>query len=352
MTRLSDDNIHHLRELVDRPDMGGTKYRLVRRLATGGMGTVYLAHDTELDRQVAIKVLTLPDASGELVDRMLHEALIVAKLEHPAIVPIHDVGRLDDGRVYYAMKHVQGDTLEIYLKDDPPLNERLSLFRRVCEAVAFAHSRGVIHRDIKPGNIMVGPFGEVLVMDWGVARVRDGCFAEPGASTPALQANDEPLPEDRTSEGTIVGTPAYMSPEQAGGNNRLVDERSDIYSLGATLYFLLTGRAPSEDGTPAPGEEEPGRRNSISPRSLNRDVSRQLNAICLKAIAPDRTERYASAADLSDDIGRYQAGHPVRAYPENILEQAGRWLSNNRFIVYIILAYVVLRAIIFFVMQP
>src|SRR5690349_19374580 len=166
------------------------------------MGAVYLAEDRELDRLVAIKVLNTPEISDDLRNRMVREAQIIARLEHPGIVPVHDVGTLPDGRIFYAMKLVRGSRLDEYAAQGASLRDRLRKFQAVCDAVAFAHAHGVIHRDLKPQNIMIGSFGEVLVLDWGVAKIRDD-----GHSSVAYQ----------TMEGTVIGTRHYMSPEQARG---------------------------------------------------------------------------------------------------------------------------------------
>ena len=173
MRFLSDDAVNRLRRVVDLPDLSGTKFDVIERIASGGMATVYLVEDRELERRVALKVLSVPDESGALAHRMKQEALVVARLEHPSIVPIHEVGRLDDGRVYYVMKYVEGVTLEEHVLRQPNLPERLRIFHRICEGVAFAHVHDVIHRDLKPSNVMVGAFGEVLIMDWGIHRVSD-----------------------------------------------------------------------------------------------------------------------------------------------------------------------------------
>jgi len=166
---LSDAALRRLRDAADAPDLTGTKYEIVDRIGQGGMGTVYRARDRELHRDVALKVIRLPEASPDIAGRMLREAHTLAQLEHPGIVPIHDVGTLSDGRTFYAMKLVRGAPLDA-LPPDPPA-ERFRIIERLCEAVAFAHAHGVIHRDLKPQNVMVGPFGEVLVMDWGVAKL-------------------------------------------------------------------------------------------------------------------------------------------------------------------------------------
>ncbi len=178
MKWLSDDRLNHLRSIVGNPDFSSTKYTFVKELGRGGMGTVYLAEDTELNRHVAIKVLNTPEVTGDLRNRMIREAQIIARLEHPGIVPVHDVGTLPDGRIYYAMKFVRGSRLDEYAAQGASLRDRLRKFQAVCDAVAFAHAHGVIHRDLKPQNIMIGSFGEVLVLDRGVAKLKPQIEAE------------------------------------------------------------------------------------------------------------------------------------------------------------------------------
>src|SRR5215472_14288244 len=171
MKFLSDKAVERLRHDADIPDLTGTHYRLVERVARGGMGVVYAAEDEKLQRRVALKVLDVPGDDGELANRLIREARVLARLEHPGIVPVHDVGTLADGRVFYTMKFVEGQRLDKYVADLKSVPDRLRIFLRICDAVGFAHARGVLHRDLKPANIMIGPFGEVLVMDWGLAKI-------------------------------------------------------------------------------------------------------------------------------------------------------------------------------------
>jgi len=180
MKWLSDRVVERLKTDLQWPDLSNTRYRALRYLARGGMGMIWLAEDTILNRQVALKVLDPADNSGELASRLLREARVLARLEHPGIVPVHDAGTLDDGRAFYCMKYVEGQRLDQYLRNIRALPERLKLLERIAEPLAFAHSKGILHRDLKPENVMIGPFGEVLVMDWGVAKVKDAVRPEAG----------------------------------------------------------------------------------------------------------------------------------------------------------------------------
>ena len=339
MKWLSDDRLDHLRTLVANPDFSSTKYRFVKELARGGMGTVYLAEDTELDRLVAIKVLNTPDVTEDLRNRMVREAQIIARLEHPGIVPVHDVGVLPDGRVFYAMKYVRGSRLDEYAAENSSIRDRLRKFQAVCDAVAFAHAHGVIHRDLKPQNIMIGSFGEVLVLDWGVAKILWSAAAWRRFRIEAPDRGESgagPPHSKDTAHGTIVGTRDYMSPEQARGEIDQLDERADIFSLGAVLYFMLTNKPPGE----------------VRPRSVNPAVSKAAEAICLKAMARSPDERYSSASDLSVDVGRLLDAETVSAYRESAFEKVSRWTSKNRFLVLLVLAYLLMRIFFAFTSRP
>ncbi len=325
MSPLTPDSIARLREAVEIPDLAGTPYDVVEPIGRGGMGVVYRVYDRELCRDVALKVLTARDVSEEGRARMLHEARILARLEHPGVVPVHDVGTLSDGRVFYTMKLVRGHRLDEYARGNHDIADRLRVFVRACEAVAFAHSQGVVHRDLKPSNVMVGAFGEVLVMDWGVAKLlaRNDTAPSNSTATPPVAA---PGTLVDTATGAVMGTPGFMAPEQARGESARVDSRSDIYALGALLRSVL-----ETDARPTP---------------------RRLRAICEKATALDPASRYPDVASLSDDLQRFAAGHAVSAYDERWTERARRLAGRHRVATTLVCAYLLMRVLIFFLNRP
>jgi serine/threonine protein kinase len=324
MMRLSNPILRRLSEVTAMPDLPGERYTLEERLGEGGMGTVYAAYDDALDREVAVKVAHTRD-DGALAERLRQEARVLARLEHPGIVPVHDVGLLRDGRIFYVMKRVRGLTLRDSARALPDTDRRLNVFERICETVAFAHQHGVVHRDLKPDNVMVGAFGEVLVLDWGVAKLlRAAQTEQPAPPNSAALAG-------HTQAGTVLGTPGFMAPEQAQGGP--VDQRADVYALGAILYELIAGETPAQNG-------------ALAELQRRRDLPRRLRAICALALAAAPAARYASAAELADDIARYRAGQPVRAYHETIFDRIERLFAIYRTPILLVLAYLVMRAAI------
>jgi len=338
MRWLSDSTVRHLKRVAEWPDLNETKYRLLDELGRGGMGTVYLAEDTVLGRKVALKVVATAAARPEAAERMLAEARIVARLEHPGIVPVHDAGALPDGRVFYAMKRVDGRRLD-ELAAERPLPERLRIFERICEAVAFAHAAGVVHRDLKPENVMVGAFGEVLVMDWGVAKLLAAAEAPAQGSA---GARGRPA----TEAGTVLGTLTYMAPEQAEGSAAGSAPAVDVYALGAVLYFLVTLRAPFDADAASGRARGQARIPPPAPRKLDPSIPAPLEAIALQAMATDSAARYVSAADLAADVARFLEGQPVGAYRESLFEKAGRFIGRYRAPILLVGAYLVMRALL------
>jgi serine/threonine protein kinase len=287
------------------------------------MGSVWLADDTVLNRRVALKVLDLIAPQDDLGTRLFQEARILAGLEHPGIVPVHDAGTLTDGRAFYCMKYVEGETLTQHIAGKS-IPEKLRLLERIAEPLDFAHARGYIHRDLKPENVMIGAFGEVLIMDWGLAKV--GAKARKAAPDEISAVSRCLRDESRgTGQGGVLGTPGYMSPEQARSSTAEVDHRTDIFSLGAILAFMLTGMAPGEAPTVTSG------------------VSPPLRAICEKAMAADPNARYQSAGEMAADTVRYLGGEPVLAHPEDLLERAGRVYARHRTAIVLIAVYLLMR---------
>ena len=309
MSLISGKALRHLQRVLEEPELEGERYRLGPLLGRGGMGVVYQATDLSLGREVALKVLRPEFAEGAADVRFRREAQILARLEHPGIVAVHDVGTLRDGRRFYVMKLVRGARL-----DDPSqrrsLPERLRSFLRICETIECAHVRGVIHRDLKPGNILVGEFGEVLVLDWGIARVLAAPPEVPGAAPSTLPDDGD------TASGTVLGTPGYMAPEQQSGQIDLVDARSDVFSLGAILRDLAA------ECDPAP---------------------RPLQSIWRKAMSLEAGDRYSSAAALAADVGRFLDAQPVLAHRETWSECAGRIYRTYQTAILLVLAYLTMR---------
>jgi serine/threonine-protein kinase len=292
----------------------GLRFRVLRPHAQGGLGAVFVALDTELHREVALKQILDHHADDPISrQRFLLEAEITGGLEHPGVVPVYGLGTYGDGRPYYAMRFIQGDSLkhaidrfhaDVGLRTDPvkrslELRKLLRRFTDVCNAIAYAHSRGVLHRDIKPGNVIVGKYGETLVVDWGLAKAVGR--ADPGAvpdERTLAPSSSSSLAE--TLPGSALGTPAYMSPEQAAGELDRLGPRSDDYSLGATLYCLLTGRPPflGEDAGSILRQVQQG--EFPAPRALDPALDRALEAVCLKAMATKPEDRYATPRARAD----------------------------------------------------
>ena len=324
------------------------EYTLVREIARGGMGQIYFGEDPKLKRNVAVKVSSVSECGED--PRFSKEAEVLAQLAHPNIVPIHNIGVDAQGRPFYSMKLVKGRTLQVVLKQirdgdaaavkDYPTATLLTIFRKVCDAIMFAHSKGILRRDLKPENIMVGEYGEVLVMDWGLAKVL-GEREEQGSVSRVNDTGDYGM----TMEGGVMGTPQYMSPEQATGMVAELDERSDIYSLGGILYAILTLRPPI-DGTTLDEVLTKVKNGSISsmvikrgkkgeanvgtPATMGMEVPEALQAVTMKAMATDRNKRYASVEGLAEDIEAYQNGFATSAEQAGAMRQGMLFIKRNK----------------------
>jgi len=322
----------------------GQRFQILRPHARGGLGAVFVARDTELNREVALKQILDHHADDQVSRaRFVIEAEITGGLEHPGIVPVYGLGAYPDGRPYYAMRFIQGDSLkeaiaafhaDQALQRDPgrrSLAKRklLSRFLDVCDAIDYAHSRGIVHRDLKPGNIIVGKHGETLVVDWGLAkalgRAEPSAVSEERLLVPSLSSGSaETLP------GSALGTPAYMSPEQAVGDLEHLGPRSDVYSLGATLYSLLTGKPPfahDDAGTVLRAVQK----GDFAPlRQFDPTIDPALETVCLKAMALKPQDRYPTPRALAEDIERWTADEPVTAWREPFSRRARRWARRNR----------------------
>ena len=305
---------------------GGSRYRLLEEIARGGMGIIYRAVDDSLGREVAVKVLHekfTPDSA--MARRFADEARITAQLQHPAIMPVHDVGTLADGRPFLAMKLIKGSTLDYLLEaQSDPAQERgryLAIFEQVCQVLAYAHAHDVIHRDLKPANVMIGAFGEVQVMDWGLAKVLTSQGGEPPGDDPqATKAPTEVVSlRDTdglfTQAGSVLGTPAFMPPEQAAGAVDEVDAQSDVFGLGAILAVILTGQPPfvatSAETTRVKAAQ--GKVQECFARLDGNGADPELVALCKRCLAPDKGERPADGGEVAKAVAQMRAAAEERA---------------------------------------
>ena len=285
---ISEPALDRLAAMFREPDVSGTRYELLSILGRGGMGVVYLARDTVLQREVALKIVERPQDEA-------NEARILARLEHPGIVPVHDFGQLPDGRQFYAMKRVRGDRLDRWMTPGRGLAERLGVFLRVCDALAFAHAHGVVHRDLKPENVMVGEFGEVLVLDWGIAQSM----------------------QNAKGEMQIAGTPDYMAPEQARGG--AVDRRADVFALGVMLESIAGEAA--------------------------------IAAIARKARSAEPAARYPDVPAMAAEVNRFLAGRAVEAHREGIVDRLARVGRRYRLPILLVLTYLVARVLLLWLLR-
>lgn len=321
----------------------GTRFRILRPHAKGGLGEVFVARDQELGREVALKEIRNdhshhPDAR----QRFVREAEITGGLEHPGIVPVYGLGQYKDGRPFYAMRFIRGDSLKeavdpfhrsspLITYDSAAFRKLLGRFIDVCNAIEYAHSRGVLHRDLKPGNIMLGKYGETLVVDWGLAKAQGHKPGTPHDGEQTLRPSTGSGSSD-TLMGEAVGTPAFMSPEQAAGRLDELGPASDVYSLGATLYYLLVGKAPFTKQVDDLLKRVQ-RGDFPAPRRLKPEIPQPLEAICLRAMAIRPQDRYVNPHALADDIEHYLADEPLVALPDSFGDRIRRFARRNRTLV-------------------
>jgi serine/threonine protein kinase len=332
--------VHTLDQTLNAPTRERSRYSITRLHAEGGLGRVYVARDNDLGRDVALKEIKPEQAQHpEAWRRFLKEAQVTGQLEHPNIVPVYELGRRqEDQQPFYCMRLVRGQTLRAAIaayheraqtgkSDALELRRLLGAFVNVCQAVGYAHARGVVHRDLKPDNVVLGSFGEVVLLDWGLARLVDEAAAE--GSLPAMRI-DTQVRGDATQAGVPMGTPAYMAPEQAEGRLDLIDARTDIYGLGAMLYEILTGHPPHEGPCTAQVLQRIVSGDTPRARAAGLRVPVALDAVCARAMAKARAKRYARAPDLAEDVQRYLADEPVSVYAESWPVRAARWMRKHQ----------------------
>ncbi|MGN6370630.1 MAG: serine/threonine-protein kinase [Phycisphaerae bacterium] len=347
------------------PASTGGGFTIIRQHARGGLGLVNLARDEAIQREVALKQILPQHADNPILKkRFLYEAQITGQLEHPSIVPVYSLGADDAGAPYYIMRFVRGRTLDAIIVEHHSspnpivFRELLRRFIAVCQAVAYAHSRGVIHRDLKPSNVMLGDYGETLVLDWGLAKdiknkTDPALFAESSSienrkskiENASPTASIVPASTELTAHGQIIGTPAYMAPEQAEGRTELHGPVTDIYALGGILYKILSGQSPQAPTASTAGSNTGQRRlvfaASPPPSKYNKDVHPVLEQLCLRAMAPDPAARYQRALELAQDIQRWLDEHPLQIRPATSAARLQKFLTNNLILLFSLLLLII-----------
>ncbi len=334
-------------EQLGQTDHGGfyaSHYSIHGTVGQGGIGRVFLAHDQALGRDVAIKELLPPRDPRDTprrLNRFVREIKITGQLEHPGVVPVYEVGLREDGTLYYVMKYVRGKTMQAALdatesteseRPEQSLCKRLKLLSpllKVCEAMSYAHSRGVVHRDLKPDNIVLGEFGETIILDWGLAKQEPEPPQERPAQAPQL-APPEDLPASMTLDGEILGTPAFMAPEQVDSRFGAVNARTDVYALGTILYVILTGELPYQGDLSGILARVGGPLASPSPRTRSRDLPPELVAICETAMDKDQARRFEHAGRLAEQLRAYRDGRIVSVYAYSQRDLVRRFVARHK----------------------
>jgi serine/threonine protein kinase len=323
--------------------LAGPRYKILRPHARGGLGEVLVALDQELHREVALKRMLKGGRDYSAGHRwFVREAEMTARLEHPGVVPIYDLQYDSDGQPYYIMKFIQGESLDVAIKRfhdadrDPKrdagerslaLRELLNRLIAVCNTIAYVHSRGVLHRDLKPHNIMLGKYGEALVVDWGLAKSFERSEEARATGEESVRASATKEGDQETRTGDVKGSPAYMSPEQATGRIDEVGPASDIFGLGATLYAILTGTGPFQGSNAL---SKASRCEFTAPGKVKLGVPPALEGVCLKAMALKPEDRYETATALADDVVRWLADEPLLAFREPWADRFRRWTMRHR----------------------
>ncbi len=340
-----------------------SKYEIIRKLGQGGLGTVWLARDIALQRYVALKEIKNSKTVGKAtLDRFRREAEITGRLEHPGIVPMYQLGEdTASGEAFYVMRFLGKQTLQDAIveyherrddgDDDPMLLRHLLVsFVSICQAIGHAHSRKVIHRDLKPENVAIDNFGQVIVIDWGLAKILDDGML--GDSLVDIGFSDL-ADGQRTLDGQVLGSPLYMAPEQAAGRLDEIDESTDVFGLGAILFAILTGCAPHEKSRESSGSATSRQLMTLiasgetpQAHSSNQDVDHVLEAICAKAMAKRRYARYSSTTALAEDVQRWMAGEPVTAYKESLSQRVGRWIQHHQRLTQVMVAALILIVVL------
>ena len=337
--------------LKDQIELVDLRYISSDPAGEGGMKKILRTKDEVTGREVAMAVISEEEPTRTTIENFLREARITAALQHPNIVPVYDIGINDDDMPYFTMKLLEGEPLDIFLKKKPPLPELVEIFKKICDGTAYAHSRGIIHLDLKPANIYIGRFGDVIICDWGLARLVNS------DENDSLIIDDDSLDAAEvthmTLNGELKGTPGFMAPEQARPKS-FKDQRTDIFTLGALLYSMLTGKVPFEGKTVEEVCDKTLKDDPIPPsKATDRVIPPSLEAICMKAMAKSPVDRYSSVEEIIQEIDNYQAGFATEAENAGTIRQLQLLYKRHRLLSLAIAAVltVALTATIIYIKQ-